>query len=212
MKELIGNCYVDGNVATGFCDELEEKLIIPNGTISIKENAFSEYYGVTTIDFPDTLQTIGRAAFHKCSSLRKLNLPKSVINIEEGYFIGVFSECKQLIEADLSETKIKLLNNTFWGCKKLQKVKLPGTLIKIGKNTFFNCTNLTSLELKEGLKIIECDFEDNIHLSILNIPNSVIHIEDLSNNKNIKTIVISKYQYEIFKEYLPAKSKILFKD
>ena len=213
MKARIGNCYVDGNVAIGFCDALEETLIIPDGIVSIQENAFSEYYGLTTVEFPNSLKNIGDAAFDRCSNLRRIFLPENVTNVESTFLGGTFSECKQLVDVDLSKTKIKNLSGSmFWKCKNLQKVKLPPSLIKIGRNVFFECTNLTSLELNEGLKIIECSFADSKRLSILNIPKSVIHIEDLSYNEHIKTIVISKEQYEAFKEYLPPKCKILFKE
>jgi hypothetical protein len=108
VKILVGNCYVEDDVAVGFCDELEEKLIIPDGVISIKGWAFSEYYGLTKIEFPRTLKTVGGAAFNKCSNLRRVSLPGSVTALEKEPFVGTFSECKQLIEADLSKTKIKL--------------------------------------------------------------------------------------------------------
>ena len=214
MRERIGNCYIENNVAVDFCDELDEELVIPDGVVAIKERAFSEYYGLMSVKFPNTLKTIGGAAFNRCSSLRRVCLPESVISLDKYFpFIGTFSECKQLIEADLSQTKIKSLDDgTFLGCKKLQKVKLPASLVKIGRYTFQNCTNLTALELNEGLKIIECDFMDNKHISILNIPNSVIHIEDLSRCEHIKTIVLTKEQHEAFCEYLPPKCKFLFKE
>ena len=213
MAEKIGNCYVENNIAIGFCDELVEELIIPVGVTEIKNGAFHDYYGLKNVEFPSTLTTIGEGAFERCSNLRKITLPENVTILKSSFLIGTFQECKQLIEADLSKTKIDILSGSlFWNCKKLQKVILPETIIKIERKVFSNCTNLLSLELKEGLKIIECDFEDNKHLSILNIPKSVIHIEDLSHRDHIKTIVISKAQYETFKEYLPPKCKILFKE
>lgn len=213
MVEKIGNCYVDENIAVGFCDELEEILIIPDGVTSIREQAFYKYYGLVSIKFPNTLTAINDEAFAYCSNLRKVTLPENLDCIKGSFLGGAFRECKQLLDVDLSRTKIsKLSSSMFYNCKKLQKVKLPRTVIKIESSVFDNCTNLVSLELNEGLKIIECDFEDNKHLSILNIPKSVIHIEDLSNREHIKTIVISKTQYEMFKEYLPPKSKILFKE
>lgn len=213
MVKKIGNCYVDENIAVGFCDELEENLEIPDGVIAIKENAFSKYYGLVSVKFPNTLTTINDGAFAKCSSLRRVILPENLEFIKSSFLGGAFRECKQLVEVDLSRTKIiNLSSSLFWNCKKLQKVILPRTVVKIESSVFDNCTNLVSLELNEGLKIIECDFEDNKHLSILNIPKSVIHIEDLSNREHIKTIVISKSQYEKFKEYLPPKSQILFKE
>lgn len=213
MRELINNCIVEDNIVVGFYDEFEEDLIIPDGVIAIWDNAFAKYYGLKTVKFPNTLQEIGVKAFENCSNLRKVVLPESVINLKKGYFGNTFSECKQLVEADLSKTQIQVLyGGTFWNCKKLQMVKLPQTLIKIEQDAFWSCINLTAIEFNEGLKVIECDFKAQKHMSILNIPKSVIHIEDLSGNENINTVVLSRSQYEVFKEYLPPHSKIIFKE
>lgn len=215
MIEKIGNCLVENNVAVGFCDEFEEHLVIPEGVVAISERAFQKYYGLVTIEFPSTLQRIGEMAFFKCSNLRKITLPEHLSELQVDRYIdaGTFQECKQLIEADLSKTKISILpDGTFWGCKKLQKVSLPPSLIKIKSHSFFDCSNLVALELNEGLKVIECDFSHHKHLSVLNIPRSVIHIEDLSRQEQIKTVLLSKEQHENFREYLPPKCSIYYKE
>ena len=213
MAEIITNCYIENNIAVGFKDELAKELIIPEGVTEIKERAFYQYYGLINVQLPNTLITINDNAFSRCSNLRRVTLPESVTAVKSSFLGGTFSECKQLIEVDFSKTKIEVIGESmFWRCKKLQKVKLPDTIVKIERTAFRDCTNLVSLELNEGLKIIECNFEDSLHLSILNIPKSVIHIEDLSDAEHIKTIMMSKSQYEMFKEYLPSKSKIIFKE
>lgn len=213
MREKIGNCYIEDNVAVGFCDEFEPELVIPDGIVAIRDNAFAKYYGLVSVHFPDTLTTIGCWAFYKCSSLRKIVLPQNVQKLLGDGYVSTFQECKQLIEADLSQTQIKVLpQGTFWDCKKLQTVRLPKTLVKIEDGAFWDCTNLSSLVLNEGLKVVECDFRQNKHLSILNIPKSVIHIEDLSSCEHIKTIVLTKELHEAFCEYLPPKCKFLFKE
>ena len=213
MVEKIGNCYVDNNIAVGFADEFEAELIIPDGVTALKDRAFEKYYGLANVQFSDTLITIGYRAFAKCSSLRKVVLPKNVRELSGQDYSSTFDECKQLIEVDLSQTQIKILpEGTFWNCKKLQTVKLPKTLVKIEESAFWHCTSLSSLGLNEGLKVVECDFSHNKHLEILNIPKSVIHIEDLSSCEHIKTIVLTKEQHEAFCEYLPPKCKFLFKE
>lgn len=213
MVEKIGNCYIENSIAVGFADEFEPELVIPNGVIGIRDYAFSKYYGLVNVHFPESLTTIGCRAFAKCSNVRKIVLPKNVHTLYGDDYVSTFDECKQLIEADLSQTQIKVLpKGVFWNCKKLQTVRLPKTLIKIEQSAFWKCTSLSSLELNEGLKVVECDFYDNKHLTILNIPKSVIHIEDLSQCEHIKTIVLTKEQHEAFREYLPPKCKFFFKE
>lgn len=213
MKKLIGNCYVENNVAVGFEDEFEETLIIPEGVKEIAKSAFEDYYGMVNVIIPNSVSIIGEDAFSGCSNLRKIYLPKSVTELKSsGYYGGPFSSCSQLIEADLSQSSIKVLPKyLFSGCKKLQKIKLPNTLVKIDFAAFDECINLYQIVFNEGLKIIKTNFDDNKALTIINIPNSVIHIEDLSLNAYINTIVTSDKQLDKFREYLPSDCKFLLK-
>ena len=70
-----------------------------------------------------------------------------------------------------------------------------------------------NIVLEAQLKVIE---EANLELmnkiSIIDLPSTVIHIPDLRYFDQIKTIALSKEQYERFSAYLPEKAKILFKD
>lgn len=213
MKKLIGNCYVDydsKNIlwALGFENEYEKELIVPNGVYVIGYQAFEKYYCLESIQLPETLKIIGADAFCKCSSLRKVSLPSSVTEIKR----GAFADCLQLVEVDLSNTKLEILpKSLFANCKKLQRVILPKTLKKIEEDCFYGCNKLTSIEFNEGLMIIENNFAYMEGLSIINLPDSVVHIEDMSSfhYDHIKTIILSAKQKEMFEPYLPEDCQII---
>ena len=72
-RKLIGNCYVqdtkDGLCAVGFHDAYEPHLVIPDGVIWIDSYAFDRYYGLETVEIPNSVDYIGDHAFARCSSL-----------------------------------------------------------------------------------------------------------------------------------------------
>lgn len=213
-KILKDNCYIenrkDGPCVVGFDDPYKPNLIIPDEVEWIGDYAFNRYYGMETVSFPDEMDYIGESAFRRCSSLRKVVLGKN-IKVLHSY---VFAECHQLTEADFSQSKIDILpEGIFKECKKLHTIKLPNTLKKIDEFALYEAENVVSLELNEGLKVIEeMNLEGMKKLTILYLPSSVIHIPNLHNRENIKTIVLTKEQHEKFAEYLPQKAKIVYKD
>lgn len=213
-RALKGNCYIedtkDGLCVVGFCDVYEPRLVIPKGVARIGSHAFDRYYGLETVEIPDSVDYIGDHAFCRCSSLRTIALGSNIKTLHK----YAFSDCFQLTEADLTLAKIETLEEgMFDNCKKLQTIKLPKTLIKIRSHSILGAENCISLELNEGLKVIE---EANLELmnkiSIVDLPSTVIHIPDLRYFDQIKTIALSKEQYERFAEYLPEKATIIFKD
>lgn len=214
IRTLKGNCYIadtkDGLYAVGFYDPYEPHLIIPEGVTRIGSHAFERYYGLEKVEIPNSVSYIGDHAFCGCSSLRTITLGKNIKTLQK----YAFSDCFQLEEADLTLAQIETLEaGMFSDCKKLHTIKLPRTLIKICSHSIIGARNCVSLELNEGLKVIErANLELMNQVSIVDLPSSVIHIPDLRYFDQIKTIALSKEQYERFAEYLPAKATIIFKD
>lgn len=85
---------------------------IPEGVTEIKFCAFSCREKLTSIGLPSTLKIIESAAFHKCSSLPKIDIPNSVENMD-GW--GIFDECSNLTEINIDK-KPNSLAGSPWGC------------------------------------------------------------------------------------------------
>lgn len=107
---------------------LVEKVIIKEGTESIKEHAFQDFSKIKEIKIPSSVKTIGPSAFHGCKSLESIEIPEGVTKIEK---------------------------DTFWGCNNLKNVKLPKSLLSIGDEAFWGCNSLETIELPQGLSTIE---------------------------------------------------------
>lgn len=72
----------------------------------------------------------------------------------------------------------ELCSGAFHGCKKLTSVTLPSTLKVIRDNCFEDCSALKSIVLPEGLRRVEHDFLNRTAVSALNIPSTLIEMEE----------------------------------
>ena len=65
-----------------------ENTTIPNSVTSIGEAAFSGCSGLTSITIPNSVTSIGGWAFYECSGLTSVTIPNSVTSIGDGPFYG----------------------------------------------------------------------------------------------------------------------------
>ena len=77
--------------------------------------------GITSIEFPSTLETIGNYAFYGCSGLTSVSLPSGLTSIG---------------------------NAAFQNCSGLTSITLPSSLNIIGNGAFNRCSGLETLEYK----------------------------------------------------------------
>ena len=117
--------------------------------------------GLKTVELPESVTGIFNGAFAE-SGLTKFVGGANL----EGIYPSTFQDCKDLKEVDLSETKVKVIQQyLFSGCSKLSDIKLPsdmeylreyafeGTALKkftadashIDPKTFFNMPNLEEI-------------------------------------------------------------------
>ena len=128
-----------------------------------------------SIEFPDSLESIGRCAFscydygttgsYFASNLKSVKFGSGLKSIADYAFyenralntvkftgvaltsIGSESFCNIAItELDLSGTDTSIDREAFYNCNSLETVKLSGVKT-IGQNAFYNCRKLTSVEI-----------------------------------------------------------------
>ena len=85
---------------------------------TIVRTAFSGS-GVTTIELPDSLKTIGYGAFMNCHGLKSMTIPSGVETIGESAFIN---------------------------CRYLETISIPASVTSIGKSVFDSCSSLKTIE------------------------------------------------------------------
>lgn len=105
---------------------------------------------ITKIILPDTVRSIGRAAFWDCGSLVSVNIPDGVEKIGE----NTFAECRKLEKIVIPSSVKKIEKRTFFQCDSLRFIAVPEGVEAIGESAFAMCKGLITLVLPGSLKFI----------------------------------------------------------
>lgn len=131
--------------------------VIPadGGVKRIGDNAFSNCKKIEHIILPETIEGIGYYAFEGCSSLRDIQLPKS---LPEGYGNGLFADCSSLERFEMPNWMTKFPIRMFGGCESLIELKIPDYVTEIGVCAFEGCKLLTELVIPKSVQLIDASF------------------------------------------------------
>lgn len=145
------------------CDKFYSgEIIIPEGIISIADNAF-ENCSIRRIVLPLSLIKIGRRAFADNSNLIEVLFNEGLTEIASYAFSG----CSSLKIIKLPSLLTKLGDNNysgggaFSGCITLNSIEIPKGVTKIPRKTFAGCVNLLSITLPETIRTIDHDAFEN---------------------------------------------------
>lgn len=133
--------------------------------------------GLTSIKMPNSVTSIGPAAFYNCSGLTSITIPNSVTSIE----INAFANCDNLTSIIMPNSLTSIGQGAFNSCSGLTSIIIPDSLTSIGSNAFGNCTGLTSITIPNSVTSIgDKAFYSCIGLTSITIPASVTSIEHYS--------------------------------
>eukprot|EP00980_Cylindrotheca_fusiformis_P005839 scaffold1228_cov119-Cylindrotheca_fusiformis.AAC.6 len=147
-------------------------LRVDSSATQIPDEAFSRCDALLQAQVPETLTRIGKRAFDGCSKLKRFQFvsrnDETVLmdpNLEDGTI--VFPE----------STTLQVDEYAFSSCNSLRNVIVRSNSTKLGRAVFIDCHALVSVELPQGLRVIEMSlFAGCISLTKVNIPSSVIQI------------------------------------
>lgn len=123
---------------------------ISEGVTSIAPYAF-ERARMTSAVIPDSVVSIGRAAFEWCGSLKEVTLSKNLERIER---------------------------DAFYDCSSLKKVTMFDKVTHLGEGAFHRCSELESITLSSSLETIEqCAFEFDSKLKTVDLSGAPAKIE-----------------------------------
>ena len=150
-----------------------KNTIIPNSVTSIGGAAFDNCSGLTSVTIPNSVTSIGDHAFYGCSSLTSIEIPNTVTTIGVYAFYG----CSSLTSIEIPNTVTTIGIGAFYGCSGLTNVTIPNSVTAIGESAFRYCTGLISIDIPNSITSIGGHaFYGCSSLTSIKIPNTVTTI------------------------------------
>lgn len=140
------------------------------------DSTFKDCKGITEVEFPNSLVTIGDSAFGNCTGLKSITIPNSVTSI--GSY--AFNECTGLKNITISDSVISIGSSAFMNCSGLKEVKLPTSLISIGDYAFRYCTGLTTITIPDNITELKGTFNGCSGLKTVNLSKNLTTIGNIT--------------------------------
>lgn len=207
------------------CDNLKEFAVAEDsetfyaedGVLFRKEDkclmAYPPAAEATTYTVPDGVEEIYYAAFGKCLNLTDIQLPESLLYIDDWAFAYnpfdsitipdsvleicdyAFAFCENITEWTLPAELTYIGNATFAGCTGMQEIVLPNTLSSIGQAAFAG-TGLTEITIPPAVQEIGyCAFGYEADITTA-VDDFVIYGQSGSVAQTYATDTDSEYNYE----------------
>ena len=152
---------------------------------------------VVKVTFADDTQIvrIGESAFESSQGLKRVHLPKNIVEIENCAFEWcealesvtfeensklekiswrAFERCKSLKEIEIPAGVKTIESSVFWDCTALERIVIPSLVTHIDDFVFNGCSSLEEVVLPEGIKSIGSRaFAGCVSLSSIEIPNGI---------------------------------------
>ncbi len=161
-------------------------LIIPSDywgipITEIGASAFKNYTGLTSIEIPDSVTSIGDYAFSGCRGLECISVASgnNVYRSEQNCLIEKQSNTLIVgcINSVIPNGVTSIGEEAFKYCRKLLSITIPSSVTSIGKSAFEDCTGLESVTIGSGVTSIgEGAFKNCIGFTSIAIPDTVTSI------------------------------------
>jgi hypothetical protein len=111
---------------------------IPQTVNTIGYAAFSYCVHLTGVSIPATASAIGGRAFEGCTQLASVTIPQGVSSIAG----AVFARCTNLASVIIPSSVTSIGVGAFEGCTALRSVTIPGSVTSLWCSAFMGCANL----------------------------------------------------------------------
>ncbi len=188
----------------------EENVTIPaeidgRPVIEIGEGSFSNCKSLSTVQFPDSLETIDTYAFADCDNLQDVQLPEGLKTIGYGAFTSPlitsitipstveelgwlhwgalpkssFLMCPNLETVVFADGTTSIPRYALSECENVKDIIIPESVTEIGDAAFLSCGSLKKINLPKGLKEIRVStFGHCVSLQTVQFPDSLETIDD----------------------------------
>ena len=128
-----------------------QNTVIPNTVTSIGIGAFSDGYGLESIDIPNSVTSIKNSAFFKCKDLKHVTIGASVVSIGK----YAFQECFSLRSVAMGVSVASIEEAAFAHCRSLAKLSVDAAEPPICGGYVFSSVDQGSCALYVRLEYAE---------------------------------------------------------
>jgi hypothetical protein len=130
-----------------FPETLGGSYTIPNSVTTIGEAAFFNCTSLASVTIGNSVTNIGLDAFYVCTSLTSVTIPSSVTTIGD----EAFDQCSSLTNVTVGNSVTTIGEDAFGDCTSLTGVTIGNSVTTIGELAFFDCTSLTSVAIPNSV-------------------------------------------------------------
>ena len=158
-----------GDYSWSYSNEYLGGVVIPESVVyndvdyavtSILENAFESCSGLTSVEIPSTIVSIGDYAFSRCTGL-EVHISDLTAWLNLDFNNQVFTDYSLYLNGDLMteivipESVTEIKKYMFSGCTSLERIEIPASVSSIGSRAFYGCSSLVEIEIPSSVRIIE---------------------------------------------------------
>ena len=125
-------------------------VTIPESVTSIGKYAFARCSSLTSLKLGENIKTIGDHAFYYCIKLESVTIPQSVTFMGDRAFTG----CAQLNSLTIDDAAISIGDWAFDECYKLTTLSLGKKITTIGEYAFYDCRILNNVTIPQSVTSI----------------------------------------------------------
>ena len=122
-----------GTILIHYPAGLEGEARIPAGITNIAEYAFEDSV-ISSVKIPDSVTTVGIAAFIHCENIKQITIPGNVKTLSAACFWG----CTALEKVTMESGVENIHRSCFHNCRNLSVVRIPTSVKSIAKTAFYN--------------------------------------------------------------------------
>lgn len=140
-----------------------KEIKIPDSVETIGNAAFRYCQNLERIALPSALQTLSNVTFYGCTALSEVTFPASLETIQ----VGAFGYCRNLSEVELPASLTAIQSYVFGGCSDLKTVSYDGSLEQWNHITAnndvlgYSCPSLVTDDYTAQFILVENDLPDH---------------------------------------------------
>lgn len=140
-----------------------KEIKIPDSVETIGNAAFRYCQNLERIVLPSALQTLSNVTFYGCTALSEVTFPASLETIQ----VGAFGYCRNLSEVELPASLKTIQSYVFGGCSDLKTVSYDGSLEQWNHITAnndvlgYSCPSLVTDDYTAQFILVENDLPDH---------------------------------------------------